>query len=195
MAPAAKSGELAPADLAAETDRPARLWHRLAQRYGLWVLLVVSLLLNVAGIWRSVSLQRQIAERQTSEVGLGRYEFVSREPELDRIQRAQFDLYIGLMSPLEDTARDRIQERRHRLQQAVEELLRLAHGQDFEDPLLRELKRQLQEQINESLDLRAVGEVIITELRIERRPLGPTEEVVEVETAEGRFPWTESVAR
>ena len=56
-----------------------------------------------------------------------------------------------------------------------EELLRRAHGGDFEDPGLQELKRQLQERINQALGIRAVADVIVTDLRLRRSPrTGPS---------------------
>jgi len=55
---------------------------------------------------------------------------------------------------------------RFRVQQNVEELLRRAHGGDFDDPGLGELKRQLQERINERSG-RAIAEVIVTDLKLQ----------------------------
>ena len=57
--------------------------------------------------------------------------------------------------------------------QDVEELLRRAHGTDFADPALTELKRQLQETVNHSLELRAIDEVIVTGLAVEQCDPGP----------------------
>jgi hypothetical protein len=59
--------------------------------------------------------------------------------------------------------------KRLRVQQAVEELIRRAHGGDFDDPLLAGLKQQLQEEINEALGIRVIDDVIITDLKLTRK--------------------------
>jgi len=72
------------------------------------------------------------------------------------------------------TARTRLAARKFKVQQDVEQLLRQAHPDDFADPVLAGLKRQLQEQINESLGLRAISEVIITSLEYGSQPPATT---------------------
>ena len=67
--------------------------------------------------------------------------------------------------------------RRYAVQQDIEELLRQAHGADFADPVLGELKRQLQEQINRTLEMRAISQVIITDLELHQSDSTPAREV------------------
>ncbi|MEX0866374.1 MAG: hypothetical protein WD030_03380, partial [Pirellulales bacterium] len=66
-------------------------------------------------------------------------------------------------------ARQRLEMHQYRVQQNVEELLRQAHGGDFSDPTLAELKRQMQEKINDTIAVRGISDVIITDLRLQRR--------------------------
>ena len=72
------------------------------------------------------------------------------------------------MEPVDPLVKQRLAGRKYHVQQEVEELLRKAHSGDFEDPGLQELKRQLLEQINQALNLRAVAEIIITDLKLNR---------------------------
>jgi hypothetical protein len=53
----------------------------------------------------------------------------------------------------------------------VENLLRKSHGIELDDPAIARLKHQIEEQINQAIDLRAVAEVMITNLTIEPQPL------------------------
>ena len=69
--------------------------------------------------------------------------------------------------------------------------MRRAHGGDFEDPLLAGLKQKLQEHINQTLGIRVIDDVIITELKLERRE-GPGETTTELAKA---LPWTEALGR
>ncbi len=146
------------------------------------VLLLASLLLHGLGIafW---TVRGTVAD--SPEVTLGRFTFAAERGVDSPVQRAQFDLHIALIEELQPAARKLLAERRLRVQQDIEELLRRARGGDFDDPSLRELKRQLQEQVNTTLGLRAVGSVIITDLevayagtaeRASERPLHPWRE-------------------
>ena len=58
--------------------------------------------------------------------------------------------------------------RKYHIQQDVEELLRKAHSGDFDDPGLTDLKRQLREQISQDIGVRAVSEIIVTDLKLSR---------------------------
>ncbi len=84
------------------------------------------------------------------------------------ISKADFSLHLALLEPVDPKAGQRLAARKYHIQQDVEELLRKAHSGDFEDPNLTDLKRQLQEQINQAIGLRAISEVIITDLRLHR---------------------------
>ena len=51
-----------------------------------------------------------------------------------------------------------------KIEQEIEQLLRRAKQADFEDPILAELKRQVQEIINGILGARVIEEILITAL-------------------------------
>jgi len=102
------------------------------------------------------------------EVSLGRFHYVGDNSPDSRVARAQFNLHIGLLTEVDRAGRARLKMHRYKVQQDVEELLRQAHGGDFEDPTLTELKRQIQETINLTLGKRVIADVIITDLAIER---------------------------
>ncbi|MBN2476501.1 MAG: flagellar basal body-associated FliL family protein [Pirellulales bacterium] len=122
------------------------------------------------------------------EVDLGVFQFEADQQENGRVAKAEFSLHIALLDQVHQLARLKLQSHRFRVQQDIEQLLRQAHSGDFDDPGLAELKRQLQEQINETLGLRAIADVIITDLKLEQREgdLGPISETAEV------VPWIEA---
>jgi hypothetical protein len=104
-------------------------------------------------------------------------------------------LHIGLLKVDDRVARAKLAANKFRVQQDIEELLRQAGGEDFVDPLLTELKRQLQEQINATIGMRAIAQVIITDLSIDRaaqQPLGIDDGNVE-DTADRPLPASEKV--
>jgi hypothetical protein len=107
--------------------------------------------------------------KPVGEITLGKFHFTDHPGSLSAISGADFQLHISLLKDLDSQARARLNERKFKVQQDVEELLRQAHGGDFDDPELNELKRQLQEQINASLELRAISEIIITDLFVDRQ--------------------------
>ena len=123
-----------------------------------------------------------------AEVGLGEFHFEADESEQDRISRAEFGLYIALLEQVDQDARHRLATHEFRVQQDIEELLRQAHSGDFDDPNLGELKRQLQEQINETLGMRAIADVIITDLSLE---LNDTEIAAPIAETADMVPWVE----
>lgn len=115
---------------------------------------------------------------QSREVELGTYEFIAHaadgtlagEP---LVRGATFDVHISLLSSMEGRARELITLRQTKLRQAIEELIRQARDREFADPELVELKRRLIEQINHTLGLKAVDEVMITDLRLNVWPTAP----------------------
>jgi flagellar basal body-associated protein FliL len=135
-----------------------------------WVIagLGVWTLVNAAGFafYRGQS-QPAPQEVPSPEVSLGEFKFCADPAEHGPVVTARFALHVSLASQSDRVGRERLTARKFRVQQDVEELLRRAHGADFDDPSLRELKRQIQEQINETLGLRAVADVIITDLLTE----------------------------
>lgn len=132
---------------------------------GLAILLIASLVVHgFAFVYYRLGRQGPAAPEH--EIGLGVFQFVPTDAQAGPIARAQFSLYVTLLEGFERTGRQRLAIHRSRVQQDIEQLLRQAHAGDFEDPCLTELKRRIQEQINQSLGVRAVSEVIITGLEL-----------------------------
>jgi flagellar basal body-associated protein FliL len=143
-------------------------WRRLLKGHWLAAIVVTSVVAHGL-MWAVQTSQRTSGRQVRGEVTLGEFEFHSPPGAVSRVGSASFQLHISLLQEMETRARTRLEGRRFKVQQDVEELLRQAHGGDFDDPQLDELKRQIQEQINQSLDLRAISEVIITDLAVDRR--------------------------
>jgi len=123
-----------------------------------------------------------------TEISLGEFRFEANPAEAGPISSAWFTLHIALLEHVDSAARDKLKARKFRVKQGIEELLRQAHGGDFDDPNLGELKRQLQEQVNETLGMRAIADVVITDLEITPRS---QEEAVESASAAEKVPWKE----
>jgi len=133
-----------------------------------WISIIVGVTILIQG---AVFACYQFSKGSSSivpsrEVSLGDFRFEAGREESGRITKAEFNLHIALLEHVDRDARARLGARKFRVQQDVEELLRKAHGGDFDDPNLGELKRQLQEQINDTLGLRAIADVIITDLQL-----------------------------
>ena len=131
---------------------------------------------------------RTPAPTRETEVGLGDFAFRAGQAEKGRIVAAEFSLHIALLPQLGEAAHFCLKTRKFRVQQDIEELLRQAHGGDFDDPTLAELKRQLQEQVNETLGIRAIADVIITDLKLtfnEKKADSPATATAEL------VPWVE----
>jgi flagellar basal body-associated protein FliL len=133
-----------------------------------WLLIVVgvSVVLHVAGL-AYVRVRLHAEPPAAGEIGLGTFHFEGDRNEGGSVCKADFALHISLLEPLDPAAQQRLAARKYHVQQDVEELLRKAHSGDFEDPGLSDLKRQVHEQINQTLGLRAVSEVIITDLKLQ----------------------------
>ncbi len=121
-----------------------------------------------------------------SEVSLGEFQFIRKSTDDSPIAQAEFNLHISLLSELGPTAQALLRRHKFRVQQDVEQLLRQANPDDFEDPKLTELKRQLQETINRTLEKRVIAEVIITDLSVER--VATTENEPEEEASASQIP-------
>jgi hypothetical protein len=152
--------------------------------------LAVSILANLVGVFYFRSLAIRAYPVVAQEIPLGNYRFMAEEYEPGQVTQAEFALYIELVRQAEPAARRLLEVRRQKVRQNVEELLRTAHGGDFRDPALRGLKGQLQKRINETLEIRAVAEVIVTELQLER---------AQSQAESGRYreknvPWVEPAA-
>ncbi|MHB8898609.1 MAG: hypothetical protein ACYC6Y_07670 [Thermoguttaceae bacterium] len=150
--------------------------------------LAVSVLANLAGVFYFRTLAAADRPLAPQEIPLGDYRFVAEDCGPGQIQQAQFALHVELIRQSERAARGLIEARRQKLRQNLEELLRTAHSADFSDPALRELKGQFLKRINETLEIRAVAEIIVTDLKLERaqsRALGER-------AADKSVPWGES---
>jgi len=175
-----------------DAHKPAGFVGRLFTRKWLLILLGLSVVGHVIGLtYSQLGASQADAGRGGPEVSLGQFCFVAEPDEASRVRRAEFLLHIALLRQVEAAARRELAAKRLRVQQAVEELVRRAHGGDFDDPLLAELKQELQEQINETLGIRVIDDVIITELKLERaeRPAETSTEMAEA------LPWAETLGR
>lgn len=178
------NGEAEESEPSAAPASPRRSWlGALAAPKWLATLLVVSLAGHGMGYaYHRLSVRaRDLAPQSESEVSLGAFRFAVDKTEGALVSGAQFSLHVGLLEDMDRAGRDLLAQRRFRIQEAVEELLRQAHGGDFEDPSLAALKRKIQQQINECLGVRVVEDVIITDLKLQwnpeaRRPAAETAE-------------------
>lgn len=165
---------------AAETVKVS-IWRRLLASRWFAALLVLSLVVHGALLvcWpAAVRSKAEIAK----EIDLGEYRFVNGEHNV-RLAKVRFKLHVSLLLGTENIGGTRLAERKFLVQQAIEELLRQAHAGDFEDPTLAELKRQMQEKVNEAVEMRIVAEVIITDLEMEERDLPTKSSVASFEQA------------
>lgn len=144
-------------------------WRRLLTRKWIAIVVVASIVLHGIGFTYSRLARSSPAATTSPEVSLGEFRFEAGSSEIGRIAAAEFSLHIALLEQVDGAARRRLDAYRFRVQQDVEELLRQAHSGDFDDPGLGELKRQLQERINETLGMRAIADVIITDLKLKHR--------------------------
>lgn len=169
-------------------DRTAWWRHLLEPK---WIVLFLGLSVLLPGAVIAYSRLGVMAGREEKhgEVTLGEFRFLASRQERSPISAATFSLHLALLPETEALARARLQSHWYRVQQGVEELLRHAHGGDFEDPLLGDLKRQLQEQINAILGARVVAHAIVTDLNLEFSGIDasypPPDEVVR------SLPWTD----
>jgi len=177
-----------------ESTKPgkARFLKRLLTRKWLGILLVLSIIGHGIGLTCLLVQSYRYRATFSPEIDLGAFRVATRPLAGQQVNSARFHLHVALLKQVDQAARQRLNARKFRVQQDVEELLRQAHSGDFDDPLLGELKRQLQEQINHALGMRAIDEVIITDLTLQRnlQPNGGAAEG-KVETAES-VPWEEN---
>jgi len=147
----------------------ASFWARLIPRK--WVVLVlgISIVNFTFGFFCNEILRKSGQTPENLEVDLGSFQFAARPSELGTIAGAEFSLHIALLDAVDKEARQRLATHAYRVRQKVEELLRKAHGGDFEDPSLGGIKRQIQEQVNETLGMRVIADVMITNLRLQHR--------------------------
>jgi len=140
---------------------------QLISKKVLATILIISLLGHVAYLLTDPA-SKQASTSESREVTLGEYFFTSDADTDGSIRRVDFKLHVDLLAGTGEVTRRRLDQRSSMVQQNVEQLLRRARAVDFTDPVLAELKRQLQETINETISLRGISDVIITDLVIER---------------------------
>jgi flagellar basal body-associated protein FliL len=140
-----------------------------------WIVLMLALSVVNFGIGFGCCrlLIRPPAVTTSPEVSLGVFSFHADPGELGSLADAQFSLHIALLDHVDQLARNQLETHQFRLRQDIEELLRQAHSGDFEDPKLGGLKRQLQEQVNQTLGMRVIADVIITDLQLNRSGNAP----------------------
>ncbi len=180
------------AETAAEEEQPQTSgklasWRRFLAAKWIAIVIVASIVIHGIGFAYFRLANNSPLATSSPEVSLGVYRFKADKEDMGRIASAEFSLHIALLEHVDRVARRRLEAHRFRVQQDVEELLRRAHGEDFDKANLGELKRLLQEQINETLGMRAIADVIITDLRLQHSDadLG-----LATDTAES-VPWVE----
>ena len=85
-------------------------------------------------------------------------------PQSIEVSGVQFKLHITVVSQFAGVVQPRLERRRLRVREAIEQLLRKAHVDDFKDVELVEWKRRCREAINLELGAEAVHEVLVTGL-------------------------------
>ncbi len=151
------------------------------------VLIAITVVINGVG-WAFHSVGRNSNTIRNAEHDLGNYHFLSDLSEKGQIAAAEFHLHIAVLEDVKQEAYRRLGNRKFRVQQDIEELLRQAHSGDFTDPTLGELKRRVQARINETLEMRVIADVIITDLKLTN---GKLEANPPAETTES-MPWVEN---
>jgi len=176
-----ESTEAAPDSTAAARKKTGTLRRAVAFLKNNWVAaFICALLLMHAGLF-VVWKWSTGAPPPPAELTLGEFDFDGAPLPGNPVSRAQFRLHVSLLDEARYRGRILLAERRHKLQQEIEELLRQAHGADFEDPTLAELKRQIQATINRTLGERVIDEVIITDLNLQHVAASQTPDSAEPE--------------
>jgi hypothetical protein len=110
----------------------------------------------------------QGAAAAAEELEIGEFLFDRPGATDGSVRRARFRLHVRLLPDLRAEATSQFRGNPFHVREGVEEVLRRAAPSDFEDPLLADLKRRIQERLNQDLGQRAVARCIVTHLEIER---------------------------
>jgi len=179
-------------DRAAGAGKPPGLLRRLNFKWLvgprlLGTVAICSLALNVVGYGFIKARMSRTPPPPSPEIEVGTFQFQTESAGKPGIVSARFNLHVNLLKEAERAGRAQLVDSKFRLQQDLEELLRRAHSADFEDPALAELKRQMQEQVNATLGMKAVSNVIITDLALQRAEASGAE-IAATETADASHP-------
>ncbi len=161
----------APPENSASASKPtvSACLNKFASKRLLALLLAVSVFGHAAGIAAYMSKGKSTPPKPApSEPELGLYCFVPEAGDGAPVLGATFRVHAALIDEVAPLARRSLAEKEFRVRQGIEELLRRAHPGDFRDPALTDLKRQMKDQVNEVLGMRAVSDIIITDLGIDR---------------------------
>ena len=174
-----------------DADQPKRrrmavFLEKLSTRKWLAIILGVSVVVHAIGFGFYKFRTKAPTVASGTEFSLGDFQFTSSLG--GQVAGARFSLHVALLEEVNQAARTQLASHAFRVQQDIEELLRCAHSEDFDDPVLAELKLQLQERINKTLGIRAIAEVIITDLEMDR---AGEESATITETAESA-PWMDA---
>jgi len=101
-----------------------------------------------------------------AEIDLGKFAVAPINSGGNSPAMIEFRLHVTFADQRDEAARHQLAARQFRVRQHVEELLRRTTIDDFDNAALVGLKRQIQSQINDCLELQAVRDVIITDLRL-----------------------------
>lgn len=168
---------------------PKKAWGlaRLLTRKWITIIVAASIVIHAVGFTYYRIVAAGSKDNHGPEVTLGVFSFEADDNEHGRVLGARFSLALALLEQVDRAARHRMKTHRYRVRQDVEELLRQAHSGDFEDPTLGELKRRLQERINETLAIRAISDVIITDLKLDLNDQPPEP----LADTAGAVPWVD----
>jgi len=188
--------EAHPKEKAAAEATPARSsrWGRLLTWRGVLCLIACGVMLQAAGLYlfvfRQPAAPADLAEPETPEVTLGSFQYVDFRAGETHTPLVAFQLHIEFLPDADSKGRAQLARRRFKVRQGIEQLLRQVRADQFDDPMLADLKNQIHESINRSLGLRVVDEVMITDLNFLSGDADPAGEDAAPEAAQG----TEEVA-
>ena len=144
------------------------IWRRFLTKKRLAIIVGSAIIMPAIGYAAIAASSGTEMASVSPEVSLGAFWYETSSDAASEQIRADFKLHLQLLEQVDGPARERLNARRFKVQQDIEELLRRAPNGDFEDPSLTELKRQIQVQINQTLGMRgAIEEVIVTGLVIQ----------------------------
>jgi flagellar basal body-associated protein FliL len=150
----------------ADADGGGTPWWKSASTLRWLAVIVVASLVIQGAIYLLVSKSPAGRTIVPIEYTVGTFSFASDSSAEAHAGPAKFDLHVRFIDDLNVAARRRLIDHQFRVRESVEALLRKSHGLELTDTGLARLKHEIQERIDEALDLRAVAEVIITDLAV-----------------------------